>query len=74
MNIIKKMILYIKNIFLKDKEVKKIEAPKQVVIRNKEKDFNESLKVNITEKKRKNEVETLICKGDGLGIQKKVSW
>ena len=74
MNIIKKMISYIKDVFLENKEVKKIEAPKQVKIQNKEKDFNESLKVNITEKKNENEIETLICNGDGLGIQNKISW
>lgn len=42
MKIIEKIILFVKKLFIKENEIKKI--------------------------------ETLICKGDGLGIQKKISY
>lgn len=71
MNIIRKMILFIKNIFIKQEEIKALEEPKQIVNQEKKTNFIESLKINTTERKKK--IETLICEGDGLGIQKKIS-
>ena len=55
---------------MKQEEIKTLEEPKNTI--NKEKNnFIKSLKI---EKKSKKEVETLICYGDGLGIQKKISY
>ena len=74
MNIIRKMFLFIKNIFVKQDEVKKIQEPKNAIEQDKKENFIESLKITITEKKAKKKVETLTCNGDGLGIQKKITY
>ncbi len=74
MNIIKKMFLFIKNIFVKQEEVKKIEEPKILENQDKKKDFLESIRITPTEKRKKKKVETLVCDGDGLGIQNKLSY
>lgn len=68
MNIIRNIILFFRNIFNKQ-ELKALEAPKQVVSEDKKDDFIQSLKIEKAEKK----IETLICDGNGLGIQKKIS-
>lgn len=68
MNVIRKIILFIKNIFIKQEEVKKLPEPKIVIKENQRERFIESLKI-VTEKR----VETLVCDGDGLGIQKKIT-
>ena len=73
MNIIRKMILFIKNIFIKQDEVKKLVEPKITLNEDKKESFIESLKITTTEKRRKKRVETLTCNGDGLGIQKKIT-
>ncbi len=73
MNIIKKMILFIKNIFIKHDEVKKLQEPNDTIEQDKKEYFIESLKINTTEKRTKKKVETLTCNGDGLGIQKKIT-
>ena len=73
MNIIRKMILFIKNIFVKQEEIKALEEPKQIINQEKKINFIESLKITTTEKKNKKRIETLTCEGDGLGIQKKIS-
>ena len=74
MNIIKKLMLLIKSIFIKQNEVKKLEESKikQENINQREK-FIKSLKIPDSELKTKKKVETLICEGDGLGIQKKIT-
>ena len=74
MNIIRKIILFIKNIFIKQDEVKKLTEPKIIVKENKKEKFIESLKITTTQKKAKKRVETLTCNGDGLGIQKKITY
>lgn len=73
MKIIRKMILFIKNIFVKQEEIKALEEPKQIINQEKKINFIESLKITTTEKKNKKRIETLTCEGDGLGIQKKIS-
>ncbi len=73
MSIIRKMILFIKNIFVKQDEVKRLEETKIVIEQDKKENFIESLKITTTEKRIKNKVETLTCNGDGLGIQKKIT-
>ena len=49
MNIIRKMILYIKDIFNKKEEVKKLEAPKEVL--REEKKFNFVATLKTTDRK-----------------------
>lgn len=73
MIIIRKMILFIKNIFVKQDEVKRLQEPKIVIEQDKKESFIESLKIATTEKRTKKRVETLTCNGDGLGIQKKIT-
>ena len=73
MSIIRKMILFIKNIFVKQDEVKRLQEPKIVIVQDKKESFIESLKIVTTEKRTKKRVETLTCNGDGLGIQKKIT-
>ena len=73
MSIIRKMILFIKNIFVKQDEVKRLEETKIVIEQDKKENFIESLKITTTEKRIKNKVETLTCNGDGLGIQKRIT-
>ena len=65
MKVLKSIIEFIKDIFKKE-EKKLLETPKE----NEKEKFIQSLKVT-TKKKKK--IETLICKGDGLGIQGKIS-
>ena len=73
MNSFKKLISWIKSIFHKKEKIVMIEEPKEQSTKNKEARFIESIKVNIAEKKSK-KVQTPICEGDGLGIQKKLSY
>ena len=70
MNIVRKIILFIKNIFNNQSKVEKIEDSKNTIEQNKKENFMESLKTTNTEKGKK--IETLICEGDGLGIQKRI--
>ena len=70
MNIVRKIILFIKNIFNNQSKVEKIEDSKKTLEQNKKESFMESLKTTNTEKEKK--IETLICEGDGLGIQKRI--
>ena len=62
---------WIKNIiaFFKRKKVKKIDSP-EIQKSSEKSEFTSSLKVNTINKKK--EVETQICEGNGLGIQKKI--
>ena len=75
MNIIKKIILFIKSLFRsQNDEIKKIEEPKKISNKEEPSDFINSLKVNTSSHTKKNPpVETLICPGDGIGIRKKRS-
>lgn len=72
MNILKKILEKIKNIFIKKEETVMLEEG--IVCSNNEKNtFKESLKVTIEKiSKGRKEVETHICYGDGLGIKKKI--
>lgn len=73
MKILNKILIFIKNIFNKKEEVKKLAEPEINVEQEKKENFVNSLKVNIVENKKKNKIETLVCVGDGLGIQKKMT-
>lgn len=74
MSIIKKMVLCIKNIFIKQDKIKKLPEPKVITQREKKENFIETLKIIPIEKIIDKKIETLICKGDGLGIQKKITY
>ena len=72
MKFLDKVIYFFEKIFKREKvEIKMISAPQET---DKEKDnFINSLKVNLKEKTR-NQVEILICYGDGLGIKKSMKY
>ena len=74
MNIIKKIILFIKDIFINEDKVKNLAEPKIIIQEDEKSSFINSLKVTITEKRTKKKIETLTCDGDGLGIQKKITY
>ena len=74
MNFFRKIVNYIKNIFIKKERVRELEAPKQIQKSSERPNFINSLKVTVKEKKEKKKIETLICPGDGLGIQKNISY
>lgn len=74
MNFIKKVISFFKNIFSKQEEVKKLVEPKTDIKQDKKENFVQTLKITIKEKKAKKKVETLVCNGDGLGIQEKITY
>ena len=71
MNALKRIFNYIKNIFIRPK-IKTIGTSKNFETIKKELSFRETLKVTISQEKKK--IETLVCEGDGLGIQKKISY
>ena len=71
MNIIDKIFSLIQRIFNK-KEIKMIEEAIPNNKDDKKARFIQSLKIK--EFKKKGRVETLVCFGDGLGIQKKISY
>ncbi len=78
MEIIKKFLLFIKNLFKKDK-IKEIEPPKESISYGEESDFIKGLKVDVSNlgangAKRKPIIETPICVGTGLGIQNKLQY
>ncbi len=70
MNIIKRIFLFFKNLLFKQEDIKMIEKPKEeyTELANNKDNFINSLKINEVKKKKK-KVETLVCDGDGLGIQ-----
>lgn len=70
MNSIKKIFLLIKNLFYKEK-VKMIGYTYEISTKEEKKRFVEFLKEEATKKKK---IETLICVGDGLGIQRKITY
>lgn len=72
MNFLKKLMSFIKNIFNKNNNVEQIEEAKENTNIKAKIDFEESLKIVTNKKKKK--VETLVCNGDGLGIQKNITF
>ena len=72
MNFIQSLINKIQGIFMK-KEIKKIEEKKSEYVINESSDFHKRLKKEVkgNEKKR---INTLVCKGDGTGIDNNVSY
>ncbi len=74
MNFIRKIFLNIKNFFTKHNKVKSLEEHKIETKESTKNSFNESLKVDLTKKMNNKNIETLICKGNGLGIQKNITY
>lgn len=74
MNVLERIISFIKNIFNKKEEIKMIEAPKHVTDIKEKEDFLTSIKIFRPIQIKNNEIETLICIGDGLGIQKNMKY
>lgn len=72
MNIISRIIEWIKNTFNKNQEIKMLEEPKTSACKDKRIDFVTNLKANTKVKRKK--VETLVCPGDGLGIQSEITY
>lgn len=70
---IKNIFLFFRKIFIKENIIKIVEAPKETVSKESSNNFIASLKSNVVKKKKK-EVETLTCVGDGLGIQNKINF
>ncbi|MDR0978494.1 MAG: hypothetical protein LBL91_00880 [Lachnospiraceae bacterium] len=66
MNFLNRVLTWVKKIFIKKEDIKMLESPSEEVANENRKTFLESLKIKVAKKK----VETLICDGDGLGIQK----
>ena len=75
MNIIKKIISFLENLFKKQNtKIKRIEKKVNNVEENNTVKFANSLKVNTTYENKENPpIETRICPGDGLGIKKGLS-
>ncbi len=69
MKIIKKFIMFIK----RNINTKKIEEKKQTANNNTQTNFFNSIKIDTLDNKKKGKIETLVCEGDGLGIQKKIT-
>ena len=74
MSFIKNIFLFFRKLFNKEDSIKMIEAPVETTIKEDKLDFINSLKINRVEKRKKNNVETQTCVGDGLGIQTKISF
>ena len=72
MNILRKIIILIKNLFVKQYHLNKTSTSENNIQQNSKTIFVESLKTLPI--KNKKEIETLICKGDGLEIQNKISY
>lgn len=70
MNIIKSVISFIKKIFTKQEKVKTLDNSNYVSNQGKKDDFINSLNIPPKEKN----IETPLCEGDGLGIQRKISY
>ena len=71
MNFFRNLFLAFKNIFRKHTEIKQLEAPKQFSSSINRDNFIKDLKVNVKKKKK---IATLVCEGDGLGIQRKMTY
>lgn len=74
MKILEKIRVWLKELFHKKEKTKLLEEPKQILNKEKKVNFIENLKVNTIEKRKKKKVETLVCTGDGLGIQNKMEY
>lgn len=74
MSIIERIVLFFKNIFNKNEKTKELEEPKKIIDENENTSFIESLKFSPKGSPKNKKIETLTCEGDGLGIQKKMTY
>lgn len=75
MNLMKNIIVFFKRLFNKQKDIKMIEKSTLNVKKENLKDFKKQLEITKESKDNKNNnIETLICFGDGLGIQTKINY
>lgn len=72
MNIIKRISLFFRKFFVKESEVKMIEKSIETFPKQTNSDFINSIKSS--DPKKANKVETLICDGDGIGIQTEIKY
>lgn len=73
MSFVKRVFFFIKKRFYKE-NVKMIESISGVITKNEKESFIKSLKKDNFKKIEKKKIETLICEGDGLGIQGKITY
>ena len=74
MNILKKILEKLKNIFVKKKEIVMIEEGRED-FKDETNNFRETLKIKLEKiSKSRKKVESHICYGDGLGIKKKIEY
>lgn len=73
MKVIDNIFLFFRKLFNKENEIKELPEPIKIEENQNRTNFMESIKVNLTTKKKK-EVEVRTCIGDGLGIQNKMTF
>ena len=73
MELIDKIISFIKKLIKKEDTIKLLEEGKPNEKLRTREDYVKTLKVEINQTKKKKQIETLVCVGDGLGIQNKVT-
>ena len=69
MSLLKKIITYLKKFLKKEKDIKMIPAPSVDYKENSKEEFINTIRINTIIEKNNKEIETLVCVGDGLGIQ-----
>lgn len=73
MNKVEKIVLFFKKLWNRKNNKKMIRPAKSEETKENQKAFIDSLKIE-KKKPEKRKVETLICPGDGLGIQNKITY
>lgn len=74
MKFLKKFFLFIQNVFNKKEEIKQIEAPKIDLYKDQKEDFLKSIRVSSIPRRKNKNIETLVCVGDGLGFNNKLTY
>lgn len=69
---LKNIIQYIQNIFNKKKVIKELYESTEKSEESNNSDFINSLKEKVSKRKKKCNIESLICAGDGTGIKEKI--
>ena len=74
MKFIESIYLFFKNLFQKKEQIKMIEEGKETLRTNNRENFFNSLKIEKKLPQKGKIVETLVCVGDGLGIQNEIRY
>lgn len=74
MKFIESIYLFFKNLFQKKEQIKMIEEGKETLRIDDRENFLNSLKIAKTLAQKEKIVETLVCVGDGLGIQNEIRY